>query len=95
MQDHLKSMTEVCDKRSAIGEPVNNEDHVVYILASLPESYNYSRGKCGSSITGRGNRTVTTSRSKDETEWVTRRSTHLSCEEMLLLQETWILQKGL
>ena len=40
MQDHLKSMTEVCDELSAIGEPVNNEDRVVYLLASLPESYN-------------------------------------------------------
>ena len=37
MQDHLKSMTEVL---SAIGEPINEEDRVVYILASLPESYN-------------------------------------------------------
>ena len=40
MQDHLKAMTEVCDELSAIGEPVNDEDRVVYILASLPESYN-------------------------------------------------------
>ena len=40
MQEHLKSMTEVCDKLSAIGEPVNEEDRVVYLLASLPESYN-------------------------------------------------------
>ena len=37
---HLKSMTEICNKLSAIGEPVNEEDRVVYLLASLPESYN-------------------------------------------------------
>lgn len=39
MQDHLKSMTEVFDELSAIRERVE-EDRVVYILASLPESYN-------------------------------------------------------
>ena len=40
MQDHIESMTEVCDDLSAIGDPVNEEDRVVYLLASLPESYN-------------------------------------------------------
>ena len=41
VQDHiLKSMTEVCDELSAIGEPVKEENRVVYLLASLPECYN-------------------------------------------------------
>ena len=40
MQDHIKSMTEVCDELSVIGEPVKEEDRVVYLLASLPECYN-------------------------------------------------------
>ena len=40
VQNHIKSMTEVCDELSVIGEPVNEEDHVVYLLVSLPESYN-------------------------------------------------------
>ena len=40
MQDHIKSMTEVCDELSVIGEPVKEEDRVVYLLASLPERYN-------------------------------------------------------
>ena len=40
VQEHRKSMTEICDELSAIGEPVNEEDCVVYLLASLPESYN-------------------------------------------------------
>ena len=40
VHNHIKSMTEVCDELSAIGEPVNEEDRVVYLLASLPESYN-------------------------------------------------------
>ena len=35
VQNHLKSMTEICDELSAIGEPVNEEDRVVYLLASL------------------------------------------------------------
>ena len=33
-------MTEVCDQLSQIGEPVKEEDRVVYLLASLPECYN-------------------------------------------------------
>jgi hypothetical protein len=33
-------MTEMCNELWAIGEAVNGEDHVVYLLASLPESYN-------------------------------------------------------
>ena len=40
VQDHIKTMTEVCDELSAIGETVKEEDRVVYLLASLPESYN-------------------------------------------------------
>ena len=40
VQDHIKTMTEIFDKLSAIDEPVKEEDRVVYILASLPECYN-------------------------------------------------------
>ena len=40
VQEHIKSLTEVCDELSAIGEPVKEEDCVVYLLASLPECYN-------------------------------------------------------
>ena len=40
VQDHIKTMTEVFDKLSAIDEPVKEEDTVVYLLASLPECYN-------------------------------------------------------
>ena len=36
----MKSMTELCDELSAIDEPVSEEDRVVFLLASLPESYN-------------------------------------------------------
>ena len=39
VQDHIKIMTEICDELSAIGERVSDEDRVVYLLASLPESY--------------------------------------------------------
>ena len=35
MQDHIKTLTEVCDELSAVGEPVKEED----LLASLPECY--------------------------------------------------------
>ena len=33
-------MSEICDELSAIGETISEEDRVIYLLASLPESYN-------------------------------------------------------
>ena len=38
-QDHIKVMTELFDALSVAGETVSEEDRVVYLLASLPESY--------------------------------------------------------
>ena len=40
LQEHIKFMSEICDELSVIGETVSEEDRVVYLLASLPESYN-------------------------------------------------------
>ena len=40
VQQHIKCTSEICDELSAIGETVSEEDRVVYLLASLPESYN-------------------------------------------------------
>ena len=40
VQDHIKTMTEVFDALSVVGDPVSEEDRVVHLLASLPESYN-------------------------------------------------------
>ena len=40
VQEHVKFLTEVCDELSVIGEPVKEEDRVVYLLASLIECYN-------------------------------------------------------
>ena len=39
-QAHAKEMTKLFDFLSVAGETVSQEDHVVYLLASLPESYN-------------------------------------------------------
>ena len=39
VQDHLKTMTEIFDELNVIGYPVEEEDRVVQMLASLPESY--------------------------------------------------------
>ena len=33
-------MTEIFEELAVIGDPVNEEDSVVHLLASLPESYN-------------------------------------------------------
>ncbi len=38
-QEHIKSMIELFDSLSVAGETVKDEDGVVYLLASLPDSY--------------------------------------------------------
>ena len=40
LQDHIMYMTEICDKLSVIGEAISEKDRVIYLLASLPGSYN-------------------------------------------------------
>lgn len=37
--EHIKSMTEIFNELSVIGSPINDEDRVVHLLASLPESF--------------------------------------------------------
>ena len=39
-QEHIKEMTELFDALSVAGETVSEEDRVIYLLASLPESFN-------------------------------------------------------
>ena len=53
VKEHIRFMSEICDELSAIGENVSEEDRVVYLLASLPESYNTLVGsKCRSTYVG-------------------------------------------
>ena len=40
MQEHIKVITELFDELSVIDEPVKEEDCMVHLLASLPDSYN-------------------------------------------------------
>ena len=40
VQEHIKEMTELFEALAVIGAAVSEEDRVVYLLASLPESYN-------------------------------------------------------
>ena len=40
IQSHIKSMTEIFSELAIIGEPIKDEDKVVTLLASLPDSYN-------------------------------------------------------
>ena len=40
VHDHIKSMTEIFDELSVIGDAISEEDRVVYLLASLPDSFN-------------------------------------------------------
>ena len=39
VQKHIKAMTEIFDNLSVIGDPIEEEDRVVHLLASLPESF--------------------------------------------------------
>ena len=40
VQTHIKTMKEIFDGLSVIGDPIQEEDRVVYLLASLPEYFN-------------------------------------------------------
>ena len=40
VQEHIKTMTEVFDSLSVVEDPISEEDRVVHLLASLPDSYN-------------------------------------------------------
>ena len=39
MQKHIKMLTEIFNELSIIGDPLDEENQVVHLLASLPESY--------------------------------------------------------
>ena len=39
VQEHVKALTEIFNKLSIIGDSIDDEDRVVYLLASLPDSY--------------------------------------------------------
>ena len=38
VHEHKKAMPELFDALSVVGDPVSEEDRVVFLLASLPES---------------------------------------------------------
>ena len=40
VQGHIKEMTELFEALTVIGDPVTEEDRAVYLLASLPDSFN-------------------------------------------------------
>ena len=40
VQDHIKAMTELFNELAIVGDAIEEENRVVYLLASLPESYN-------------------------------------------------------
>ena len=40
VQEHVKAMTEIFNELAVIGEEITEEDRVVYLLASLPKSFN-------------------------------------------------------
>ena len=39
VQDHIKTMTETFNVLTVIGDKITEEDRVVHLLASLPDSY--------------------------------------------------------
>ena len=40
MKDHIRDLTEIFNEMAVIGDPMDEEDRVVHLLASLPEDYN-------------------------------------------------------
>jgi len=40
VQEHIKAMMEMFEALSVIGDPLSDQDCVVYLLASLSDSYN-------------------------------------------------------
>lgn len=40
VQEHIKVLTETFDALSVVGDHIDEEDHVVHLLASLPDSFN-------------------------------------------------------
>ena len=40
VQNHVKQMVEIFDELAIIGEPIEEEDRVVHVLSSLPDSFN-------------------------------------------------------
>ena len=40
VQRHIKQMTELFNELAVVGAQLDEEDHVVHLLASLPECYN-------------------------------------------------------
>ena len=40
VQEHIKTITELFNELSVVGDAVKEKDKVIYLLASLPESYN-------------------------------------------------------
>ena len=39
VQDHVRCMVEIFQELAAVGSPIEEEDKVVHLLASLPESF--------------------------------------------------------
>ena len=39
VQEHIRQMTEIFESLSIMDDPVSDEDRVVHLLASLPDSY--------------------------------------------------------
>ena len=39
VRDHIKAMTELFNELAAVGDVISEEDRVVYLLASLPDSF--------------------------------------------------------
>ncbi len=39
VQQHIRKLTEIFEELAVVGNPIEEEDKVVHLLASLPESY--------------------------------------------------------
>ena len=40
VQNHIKQIIEIFEELAVVGQPIEEEDRVVHILSSLPDSFN-------------------------------------------------------
>ena len=101
VQEHVKNMIELFNELAIVGDNISDEDRVVYLLTSLPESFDVlvtaHRGQLDCSTDGNSNREIAPYRKKAERQ----RSEFIRCrrsyvaetqEERTAMSSLWQVQ---
>ena len=97
MAEYIKRMTEIFAELAVISEPISDEDKVVYLLASLPPSYDVLVTALESgSDTVPALETVTERLLREEQQLMKmEKQRYKDILHLSLLQEAWTFQEGL